>query len=132
MRLYFLSAVLLAAASLAVAPAVAAELKPAAKRVYRVDTVIATAKGKGRVHTVVIQAKGAVESGGWRNARLHLLKNDGHTLTLEFLAEPPPPDMTVIEALVPLSAQTAIRTRHAIAAVQVEAAANTVTAQILH
>jgi hypothetical protein len=93
-----------------------------------VDSVIATAKGK----TVVVQAKGAVSSGGWKNARLHMVRSDGKTLVMEFIATPPPPDMTVIEVLVPMEASVTIRPHGPVAAVQVMADANDVTAQLLH
>jgi hypothetical protein len=102
----------------------------AAKQVYKVDSVIATAKGK----VITIQAKGAVQSGGWTQAKLHLLHNDGHILTMEFVAAPPSPDMTVIDALVPMTANAVVRTSHAakIVSVRVQATANEVTAQVLH
>jgi hypothetical protein len=101
--------------------------KPTPSRIYKVDNVIATNKGK----LVVIQANGAVQTGGWRHAKLHLLHNDGHTLTFEFLADPPPPDMTVIDALVPMKAMAEVRIRHPIISVRVQADANEVTAQVL-
>lgn len=99
-------------------------------RVYKVDSVIATAKGR----TVSIQVKGAVQSGGWTGARLHLLHNDGHILTMELVAVPPPPEMTVIDALVPIKASAEVRTQHAAAmtSVRVQAEANEVTTQVLH
>ena len=102
----------------------------AAKQIYKVDSVTATAKGR----VVTIQAKGAVQSGGWTQAKLHLLHNDGHILTMEFVAVPPPPDMTVIDALVPMKANAEVRTSHAatMISVRVQASANEVTAQVLH
>jgi hypothetical protein len=111
-------------------PALGAAAVAADKRIYRVDGVIATAKAKGR--TVVIQAKGAVSTGGWRQGRLHLLHNDGKTLTLEFLAAPPPPDMTVIEQLVPVTATAEIHVRRPVTSVHVVADANELTTQVLH
>ncbi len=111
-------------------PALGAAAVAADKRIYRVDSVIATAKAKGR--TVVIQAKGAVSTGGWRQGRLHLLHNDGKTLTLEFLAAPPPPDMTVIEQLVPVTATAEIHVRRPVTSVHVVADANELTTQVLH
>jgi hypothetical protein len=110
------------------APAFNAAALGADKRVYKVDSVIATAKGK----TVVIQAKGAVTSGGWKNARLHLVRSDGKTLVVEFIATPPPPDMTVIEVLVPMEASLTLRPRSGVATVQVMAEVNDVTTQLLH
>jgi hypothetical protein len=53
---------------------------------------------------------------------------------MEFVAVPPPPDMTVIDALVPLKASAVVRTTHAAAiiSVRVQTSANEVTAQVLH
>lgn len=109
-------AVLLAICS----PALAAD-----KRVFRIDSLIATQKGD----EVILQVKGAVQKGGWSKPRLHLVHNDGHVLTVEFLATPPPPDMTVIDGLVPVSASAQFHGRAAL--VHVEGDANEVTSQVL-
>ena len=42
---------------------------PAERRVYKVDSVIATRKGG----MLTILAKGAVQTGGWRKPRLHVM-----------------------------------------------------------
>ena len=114
----FLPAV--AAILLLSAPALAAD-----KRVFRIDSLIATQKGG----QVILQAKGAVQSGGWSKPRLHLVHSDGHVMTVEFLATPPPPDMTVIGGLVPVAATAQIRGRAA--SVHVEADENEITSQVL-
>lgn len=120
-RLVALAIVLLACAAL---PAAAAE-----KRVYKVDSVIATVKGQ----RLIIQAKGAVQTGGWKAARLHLIHSgETRTVAVEFLATPPPPGMTVIEALVPVEATLELRARPHIANVRAVADANDMTSQILH
>jgi hypothetical protein len=122
-RVAGLAALLLVCAT-ALAPAAAAE-----KRVYKVDSVIATVKG----HKLVIQAKGAVQTGGWKGARLHLIRSgEGKTVAVEFLATPPPPNMTVIEALVPVEATLELQARPHIVNVRAVADANEVTSQILH
>jgi hypothetical protein len=125
-----IAAFLLACAALATLPIPSSAADKADRRIYKVDSVIATAKAKGR--TVVIQARGAVSTGGWRQGRLHLLHNDGKTLTLEFLAAPPPPDMTVIEQLVPVTATAEIHVRRPVTSVHVVADANELTTQVLH
>ncbi len=102
-------------------PAFAAE-----RRVYKIDSVIATQKDG----VLVVQARGAVATGGWKNARLHVLHNDGHAMTVEFVAAPPPPGMTVIEALVPVEARVTVRGRAA--SVRALAEANEMTSQVLH
>lgn len=105
---------------LSAAPALAAD-----KRVFRIDSLIATQK-RGKI---ILQAKGAVPTGGWSKPRLHLIHNDGRVMTVEFLATPPPPEMTVIDGLVPVMAKTEIR-GHA-ESVHVEADENEITSQVL-
>jgi len=95
------------------------------KRVFRIDSLIATQKGG----EVTLQAKGAVQTGGWSKPRLHLIHSDGHVMTVEFVATPPPPEMTVIEGLVPVTATIQIRGRAESAHVQAEQ--NEITSQVL-
>jgi hypothetical protein len=102
-------------------PALAAD-----KRVFRIDSLIATEKDG----TILVQAKGAVQTGGWTRPRLHVMHSDGHTVTLEFLAAAPPPGMTVIEALVPVTASLALKGRAASVHVQTEQ--NEIASQVLH
>jgi hypothetical protein len=104
-------------------PALAAD-----RRVYKIDSVIATLKGSA----LVIQAKGAVQSGGWRNPRLRVLHSDGHAVTVELVALAPPPGMTVIEALVPVTATAGIKAHGGVTLVRALAEANEITTQILH
>jgi|SRR6185503_7069735 len=111
----------LAALLLLAAPASAAE-----KRVYRIDSLIATQKNG----VIQLQAKGAVPTGGWTKARLHVMHGDGHTLTVEFLATPPPPGMTVIDVVVPVTASADIKGRAT--SVHVLADENEITSQVLH
>lgn len=98
------------------------------KRVYKIDSLVASLK-RG---VIVLQASGAVQSGGWTKPHLHVLHNDGHTITVEFLAAAPPPGMTVIEAIVPVTATAHIRAHGRIASVHAIAEANEITAQVLH
>jgi len=116
-------ALALIALSLLAAPAQAAE-----KRVWRVDSVIATRTGDN----VVVQVKGAVQSGGWSHARLKTARGDGRTLVVEFLAQPPSPTANVITALLPVTAKITLRGGRGALAVKALAEANEVTAQILH
>ena len=117
-----ISPLLIAACALLCAlPALAGE-----RRVFRIDSLIASQKD-GVIH---LQAKGAVQSGGWSKPRLHLAHGDGHTLTVEFLATPPPAGMTVIDGLVPVSAIVDIK-GHA-SSVHVLADENEMTSQVLH
>jgi hypothetical protein len=105
---------------LLVLPALAGE-----KRVFRIDSLIASQKGGA----IELQAKGAVHSGGWSKPRLRVVHNDGKLVTVEFLATPPPSDMTVIDALVPVSAATELKGRAT--SVRVQADQNEVTSQVL-
>jgi hypothetical protein len=100
----------------------------AEKRVWRVDSVIATEAGD----TVRIEVKGAVQGGGWHHARLKAGRGDAHGLVLEFLAQPPSPGATVISGLLPVTASTTLRAGRGIVTVRVMGEANDVTAQILH
>ena len=121
-------AVPLAAIFLVCATALAAAPE---RRVYKVDSVIATLKGR----ILTIQAKGATQTGGWRKPKLRLMRSppaEGRTVIVEFLAVPPPPGMTVIEALVPIEAALRMPARPHIASVRAVADANEVTSQVLH
>jgi hypothetical protein len=113
--LAFLAALLLVAA-----PAAAAE-----KRIFRIDGLIATQKNG----VILLQAKGAVPTGGWTKPRLHVMHGDGRTLTVEFLATQPPPGMTVIDAVVPVTASVEIKGRAT--SVHVLADENEMTSQVL-
>lgn len=112
----------LAALALLALPAHAAD-----KRVWRIDSLIASQKG----NTVIIQAKGAVQTGGWKAPRLHVIHSDKTAVTVEFLASPPPAGMTVIEGLVPVEAQARVKLKTRAPAVRVLADANEMTAQLL-
>jgi hypothetical protein len=103
----------------------AAPANSAEKRVLRIDSLIATRKGGA----ILLQAKGAVSTGGWSRARLHLLHSDGHVMTVEFVATPPPPEMTVIDGLVPMTATAMFKGRAQ--SVHVQAVANEITSQVL-
>lgn len=95
------------------------------KKVWRIDSLIATQQGG----VITVQAKGAVQSGGWKNARLKLMKNDAHGATFEFVAAAPAPGMTVIDAVVPVTATAQLRGRTA--SVRAAAEANEMTTQVL-
>ena len=101
-------------------PALAAE-----KRVFRIDSLIASQKDG----VILLQAKGAVPTGGWTKPRLHVMHGDGHTITIEFLATAPPPGMTVIDALVPMTANLEVKGRAT--SVHVLADENEMTSQVL-
>jgi hypothetical protein len=110
----------IATALLLASPALAGD-----KRVFRIDSLIATQKGG----EITLQVRGAVQTGGWSKPRLHLVRNDGRVMTVEFLATPPPPEMTVIEALVPVTAT--VQFHGHVESVHVEADENEITSQVL-
>jgi hypothetical protein len=112
--------IIIMAALLCAAPALAAD-----RRVFRIDSLIATQKNG----VILVQAKGAVPTGGWTKPHLHVMHGDGHLLTVEFLAAPPPPGMTVIDVLVPVTAAIEIKGRAA--SVHVLADENEITSQVL-
>jgi hypothetical protein len=125
-------AFLLVAMLLAAAPLQAAE-KPVPqppRLVARIDGLIATA-ANGRV---LIQARGAVGSGGWRAAKLRTVKAtpaDAHTIVVEFVAVPPSPNQAVIEGLLPVSANATVTLRRGVFSVRVISGSNEITTQIL-
>ena len=95
--------------------------------IARLDGLIATAD-KGNV---LIQARGAVTSGGWRQARLRPLKGDAKTIVVEFVATPPLSTQAVIEGLLPVHASTTLRLRRGVVAVRVMSGSNEITTEIL-
>jgi hypothetical protein len=113
-------------------PAGAAE-KPAPippRPIARIDGLFATLS-KGNV---LIQAKGAVDSGGWRQARLRPVKStaaDARTIVVEFVATPPAPTQAVIEGLLPVAAATTLHMRRGVVSVRVTSGSNEITTQIL-
>jgi hypothetical protein len=111
---------LLLAALLCISPALAAE-----KRVLRIDSLTASQKGG----MIEVHAKGAVATGGWSKPRLHTLHADGKVVTMEFLATPPPTDMTVIDAMVPVTVTMQVKGRAG--SVHLLADQNEVTSEVL-
>jgi len=98
--------------------------------IARIDSLIATlSKGD-----VMIQAMGAVDSGGWRQGRLHPVKGaatDARTIVVEFVATPPAPTQAVIEGLLPIAAATTLHMRRGVVSVRVMSGSNEITTQIL-
>jgi hypothetical protein len=129
MRLVCLS---IAIIGLLAAPAGAAE-KPTPippRPIARIDSLIATSSNGN----VVIQAKGAVDSGGWRQGRLRPVKGapaDARTMVVEFVATPPAPTQAVIEGLLPIAAATTLHIRRGVVSVRVMSGSNEITTQIL-
>jgi hypothetical protein len=111
---------LLIAALVAASPALAAD-----KRVLRIDSLTASQKDGA----ILVQAKGAVSSGGWTRPHLHLVHGDGHTVVLEFLAAPPPSGMIVIDGLVPVTANLSVKGRAT--SIHVQADENEITSQVV-
>jgi len=101
------------------------------KLVFRVDKVTA-AIIKGRL---VVSVSGAVSSGGWYAPRLHLREltaAEVNTETIEFQANPPPPDTVVIQALLPIKTTAVFPLpRYAVTQVKVEAESNILIAPIV-
>ena len=111
------------------APAFAATIL-SDKPVARIDSLIATAKAGH----ILIQARGAVISGGWKHVALKPVKPslpaDAHTLVVEFVAQPPPSNQAVIPGLLPVTASITIPARKGVVSVRAISAANEVTTQI--
>ncbi len=96
--------------------------------VVRIDNLIATQDNRN----VLIQVRGAVDSGGWRQARLRSVKSDDpHTIVVEFVATPPASTQAVIEGLLPVHASTSLPLRRGVFSVRVVSGSNEITTQIL-
>ena len=112
--------------------ALAAAPGPSIERpVSRIDSLIATEKD-GRI---LVQAKGAVTSGGWKHAVLRPAKSnapaDAHVLVVNFVAQPPDPTQAVIPGLLPVSASITVKARRGTVSVRVVSGSNEITTQIL-
>lgn len=121
--------VLVTAALFAVANsgvAAAAGLKP----IYKVDSAAASVRG----NRMIIIAAGAVPTGGWGKARLRIKPGrrvEANELEFEFLAMPPPPHETVIQALVPVTATITTRLPpYGVTQIRVDSQTNSAVAQI--
>ena len=96
--------------------------------VARLDNLIATQDRSN----VLIQVRGAVNSGGWRQGRLRAVKaDDPHTIVVEFVATPPLATQAVIEGLLPIHASTSLPLRRGVVSVRVVSGSNEITSQIL-
>jgi hypothetical protein len=124
-----IAAVLLAAGPLLAATVHVPPARSAPKRIYKVDSVIATLTAGH----LFITAKGAVHSGGWKGAMLKLVRSpsDPRTIVVDFLATPPPANAPVIQGLLPISANVVVPMRRGVVTVRAAADANEMTTQIL-
>ena len=110
-------------------PTLAADKGGGDKLIYKIDGIIATVS-----HQIIhIQAKGAVPSGGWKGARLKLVRSpaDPHVVVVDFLATPPSATLRVIQGLLPVSANMLVPMRRGVVTVRVVSNANEITSQIL-
>lgn len=98
--------------------------------IYKVDSATAQVTG----HKLTISATGAVRTGGWQNPQLRVKPQrapEADTLEVEFLATPPAKDVTVIQALLPVSATiTTGLPRYATTKVKIVAGSNAITVPI--
>jgi hypothetical protein len=106
----------------------------AAKPVFKVDTVVATAEA-GAPHKLVIQAKGAVRSGGWEKPKLRVkeivVPKPGEMIIV-FVAIPPPPKTMVVQAVLPVQATITVpMPKDNVTTVKVSSETNSVSAKIL-
>ena len=99
------------------------------KLVYKIDSIIATIRNQ----RIMIQVKGAVPSGGWRAARLRLVRSpaEPHTVGVTFVAIAPPVGMPVIHGLLPVGANAIVPMRRGVVTVRAVSSANEMTTQIL-
>jgi len=114
--------------ALAAATATAAAAAP--KPVFRVDHVTAKIVN----HRLVVQASGAVSTGGWTRPRLHLevvRVAESPEEVIAFQASPPPGDAVVIQELLPVETTAVFPLpRYGAVRVKVTSQTNSVTAPI--
>ena len=110
-------------------PALAADKGAGEKLVYKIDSVIATISHQ----SILIQVRGAVPTGGWKAARLRVIRSpaDPRAVVVNFLATPPRANVPVIQGLLPVSAKTIVPLRRGVVTVRVVSSANEMTTQIL-
>ena len=107
-------------------------LSAATKRlhtIYRVDRVSASVEND----RVLVVASGAVNSGGWSHARLHMKPSvsEADVLEMDFVADPPSTRRVVIEEVLPVSATLRLPLpKRALVAVSVTSQTNTITTEI--
>lgn len=105
----------------------------AAQPVFKIDSVTASVAA-GAPHKLVINAKGAVRTGGWENPRLRVKQitvPESDTMTVIFVALPPPPTSMVVEAILPVQATITVpMPKGHITTVKVASETNSVSAKI--
>ena len=117
------------AVGLALAAATATASVAAPQLVMRVDSVTAKVVN----HRLVVQAKGAVNTGGWTRPRLHLVPHvaEAPDEVIEFQASPPLDNAVVIQALLPIETTAVFPLpRYGTVRVKVTSESNSVTAPI--
>ena len=99
------------------------------KLVYKIDSVIATISHQ----RILIQVRGAVPSGGWKGAKLRVMRvpTDPHAVVVNFVATAPPANVPVIQGLLPVSANIIVPLRRGVVTVRAVSSANEMTTQIL-
>jgi hypothetical protein len=122
-------AFLFVALMLAVALSTQTLARPRAQLVYRIDSVSAAiVDGK-----LVVDVSGAVNSGGWKRARLRVKPSapEAHVLEMDFIADPPSPKHVVIQELLPVQVQLKLGLpKYGTVAVSATSQTNSITAEI--
>jgi hypothetical protein len=116
-----------AALLVAVLPLSAASAGNAAKPIYRVDSVTV----KPAAHAISIEAKGAVDSGGWVKPALRVQSVTSKTVTIIFVALPPPPTSMVIQAMLPVDAKVKVPLNSGVTIVKVAAESNSKSLKVV-
>jgi hypothetical protein len=118
-----------AVAALLVAGVSAASAGSAAAPVYKIDSVTAVQKP----HELVIEAKGAVRTGGWEKPKLRVEQwPDTNTMVVVFVAIPPPPQKMVVQAILPVHAKLTVPLKEnaEVTEVRVAGETNSITTKI--
>jgi hypothetical protein len=121
---------IVAAMALCLAAATATAAPATPRLIYKIDTVSVRLSGR----SMLVNATGAVNSGGWTAAHLRLRESraaESDTAVVDFLATPPPPGTVVIQALVPVAASATLPLPpYGTVQVRIVAESNSVTAPI--
>jgi hypothetical protein len=103
-----------------------------AKPIYKVDSVTVSVKPNAP-NSLVIEAKGAVRTGGWEKPKLRVKEvvTNQSEMVIVFVAIPPSPKSMVVQSVLPVEATVTVpMPKKPIATVKVATETNSVTAHV--
>jgi len=115
-------------------PLSAASGVDAAQPVFKVDSVTVSI-AKDQPNKLIINAKGAVRTGGWEKPRLKVKEvsiPESDTMVVVFVAIPPAPKATVVQAILPVQATVIVTMpKSPVTKIKVAGETNSVSAKIV-